>query len=176
MSRHRPSLAFALLATVPALAQAHPGHDAGAGFATGLMHPLGGVDHLLALVAVGLLAARMGGKALVAIPAAFLTLLGVGITLGLAGVQLDFVEPAIAASVAVCALLAAMPPRHLPVATAALAALFAIFHGNAHGTEVAAGVARLQYAAGLISASALVILGTALLTKAASRLPGTPGR
>jgi len=142
---------------LPAIAQAHPGHDAGASFATGALHPLGGIDHLLALIAVGLLSARMGGRALFAIPAAFLSLLGAGIALGYAGLQLDFVEPAIAASIVVCAVLALLPPRQLPVATAALAAWFAIFHGNAHGIEFAAGVGRANYAAGLLFTSTFVI-------------------
>ena len=157
MKRTLTRIALVVAAALPALAQAHPGHDAGVSFATGASHPLTGLDHLLALIAVGLLAGRMGGRASVAIPAAFLTLLGAGIALGFAGVNLDFVEPAIVASVLVCGALALLPPRHLPAATAALAAFFAVFHGNAHGTEVAAGLGRVYYAAGLMLTSGLVI-------------------
>jgi urease accessory protein len=111
MKRILPRIAFLFAAALPALAQAHPGHDAGVGFASGALHPLNGIDHLLALVAVGLLAARMGGRASAAIPATFLCTLAFGIVLGFEGVQLDHVETAILASVLVIGALAALPPR-----------------------------------------------------------------
>ena len=82
MRNIRSRIAWLAAAAWPVLAQAHPGHDAGIGYVSGALHPLGGFDHLLALVAVGLLAARMGGRALLAIPAAFLALLAAGIVLG----------------------------------------------------------------------------------------------
>ncbi|MEO8062178.1 MAG: HupE/UreJ family protein [Pseudomonadota bacterium] len=176
MKKISSRIAFLLIAALPALAQAHPGHDAGISFASGAMHPLTGIDHLLALLAVGLLAARMGGRALLAIPAAFLALLAVGIALGFEGVQLDYVEPAILASILICGALAALPPRHLPVATAALAALFAIFHGNAHGMEVVAGLVRMEYATGLMTGSALVIGITAFATRSATWATSAPRR
>jgi urease accessory protein len=116
----------------------------------------------------------MGGRALLAIPAAFLCLLAAGIVLGFEGVRLDHVEPAIVVSVLVFAALAALPPRHLPVATTALAALFALFHGNAHGSEIAADMPRLQYAAGLIAGSATVICVASWVARA-SLLEATPG-
>jgi urease accessory protein len=166
MKRTLSRIALFSVALLPALAQAHPGHDATIGFASGVMHPLTGIDHLLALIAVGLLAARMGGRALPAIPAAFLCLLAAGIVLGFEGVRLDHVEPAIVVSVLVFATLAALPPRQLPVATAALAALFALFHGNAHGSEISADMPRLQYAAGLMAGSAFVICVAAWLARA----------
>lgn len=178
MKKSVTRIVFLAVTVLPALAQAHPGHDAGIGFAAGALHPLTGLDHLLALIAVGLLAARMGRGALLSIPAAFLVLLGTGIVLGFAGVQLDYVEPAILVSVVVCALLALWPPRGLPVATAAVAALFAVFHGNAHGMEAADGVARVSYAAGLLASSALAIVASAafaaLVTKSATRATSAP--
>lgn len=178
MKKSVTRIAFLAATVLPALAQAHPGHDAGIGFAAGALHPLTGLDHLLALMSVGLLAARMGRGALLSIPAAFLALLGTGIVLGFAGVQLDYVEPAILVSIVVCALLALWPPRGLPVATAAVAALFAVFHGNAHGMEAAAGVARISYAAGLLASSALAIAASAafasLVTKSATRATSAP--
>jgi urease accessory protein len=171
-------ITFLAAITLPALAQAHPGHDAGVSFAAGALHPLGGFDHLLALIAVGLLAARMGGAALLSIPAAFLTLLATGIVSGFAGLQLDYVEPAIIVSILACAMLALWPPRGLQVATTAVAALFAIFHGNAHGMEVIAGMGRVSYAAGLLASSALVIVATAslasLVTKSATWAGSAP--
>jgi urease accessory protein len=171
-------LAFISALTLPALAQAHPGHDAGSSFASGALHPLTGFDHLLALIAVGLLTTRMGGTALLSIPAAFLTLLATGIALGFAGVQLDYVEPAILVSIVVCALLALWPPRGLPVAATALAALFAVFHGNAHGMEAAAGMGRVSYAAGLLASSVLAIAASAafasIVTRSATRATSAP--
>lgn len=176
MKAFRSALLLVAALALPALAQAHPGHDAGTSFATGALHPLTGFDHLLALVAVGLLAARMGGPARLVIPAAFLFSLLAGVALGFAGVQLDFVEPAIAASIVVCGALALLPPRQLPVATAALAALFAMFHGNAHGTEIAASLDRAGYASGLVLGSALVIGISAWLGNLPARATNTPAR
>jgi urease accessory protein len=169
MTRTHTTIAALIAAAAPALAEAHPGHGVGISFASGALHPLSGLDHLMALVAVGLLAGRMGGWARWAIPAAFLSLLGVGIALGFAGLQLRFVEAAILASVIVCAALVVVPPRRLPITTCALIGLFAIFHGNAHGFEVAAGLARSHYAAGLMLSSALVLSLTAWLTSGAAR-------
>lgn len=146
-------LAFVL----PGVALAHPGHDAGSSFAAGVLHPLAGLDHLCALLAVGLLAGRMGGRAGHGIAMTFLALLCAGIWSGFAGIELPRVETAIGASIICITLLALRPPRRLPFATAALAGLFAVFHGQAHGAEAAEGTARLAYACGLLLASALVI-------------------
>ena len=152
-----------LVLALPGIATAHPGHDVGAGFIGGALHPLGGFDHLCALIAVGLLAARMGagaGKSLVAI---YLGLLYVGYLIGSTGLALPLVEVAIGASVLCLALLAWWPPRHLPVATSAFAGCFAIFHGHAHGSEAIDVSATAAYAAGLLIASAAVILAGAHL-------------
>lgn len=150
-----PGTLFALV--LPGIAAAHPGHDAGTSFASGILHPIAGLDHLCALIAVGLLAGRMGGRAGLAIAMTFLALLGAGIVSGFAGLELPLVEAAIGASALCIALLALRPPRRLPFATAALAGLFAVFHGHAHGAEAANGTARLSYSAGLLAASAGVI-------------------
>ena len=168
MTRHTLRIAVCTLLAFPALAQAHPGHDAGLSFAAGALHPLAGIDHLFALLAVGLLAARMGGRATIAIPAAFLTLLGAGLAIGYAGVQLVFMEAAILVSILVCALLALAPPRRLPVATSALVGVFALFHGNVHGCEAAAGIGREPYASGLMMTSAFVICLTTLTMRTRS--------
>ena len=170
-------IAVLILAALPALAVAHPGHGLGVSFATGALHPLTGIDHLMALAAVGLLAARMGGWARLAIPAAFMTLLGAGIAIGFAGVELVSIEAAILTSVIVCTVLAVVPPRRLPVATSALVGLFALFHGNAHGFEAADGSAHVQYAAGLMFTSALVIGITGFIAShLAAAVPAAPRR
>src|SRR5690242_13426774 len=80
-------IALLCVALLPALAQAHPGHDAGGSFVAGVIHPLTGVDHLLALVAAGALGWRMGGRARIQVPLMFLVALQAGILAGYAGVQ-----------------------------------------------------------------------------------------
>jgi urease accessory protein len=147
----------AVLIALPGIAAAHPGHASGASFAAGAWHPLAGFDHLCALIAVGLLAGRMGVRAGTAVASTYLALMSAGMLGGFAGVELPLVEAGIGASIAVIALLAWRPPWDLPVATAALAGLFALFHGHAHGAEAPEGGAPLSYSAGLLLASAAVI-------------------
>ena len=168
-----PRLSFGpLLLILPGIAAAHPGHEAGAGFAAGVLHPLAGFDHLCALIAVGLLAGRMGGRAGIAVVVSFLAMLGGGIRSGLAGLELPLAEVVIAVSIVAVALLALRPPRRLPAATAALAGFFAVFHGHAHGAEAAEDTAWLAYSSGLLIASAaLIAAGIALVNAPAwSRL------
>ena len=94
MRRHA-GLAAALLLLSAQAALAHPGHGGAAGLAHGFAHPFSGADHLLAMVAVGLLAAAQGGRALWAVPLAFLGMMAVGGMLGAAGTALPFVETGI---------------------------------------------------------------------------------
>lgn len=136
-------------------AQAHAGLH-GAGFASGVAHPFTGLDHLLAMVAVGLWAAQLGGKARWAVPAAFVAMLGVGGALGMLGVNLPGVEEGIAASVLTLGLLIAFSTR-LPLAAGmALAGAFAIFHGHAHGAEMPSVAAPWLYALGFIFSTILL--------------------
>lgn len=144
---------------LPALAEAHPGH--GLSFTAGAWHPLSGFDHLAALLAAGLLAGRLGGRARLAILSAFPALLALGAMVGLMGIEMAITESAILVSAMVLALLAAAPPRRLPVATATLAATFALFHGHAHGTEASAGVTTYAYVCGIIVSSVLVLCASA---------------
>ncbi len=140
-----------LLCATPALA--HPGHDHAATFAAGLGHPFSGLDHMLAMLSVGLWAAMRGGKAVWAWPLAFVTAMIGGGALGLAGIQLPLVEPAILASVIVLGALAATATRAPVLAGAALIALFGLAHGFAHGAEAPAG-SPTAYAAGFLLATA----------------------
>ena len=145
------TLAGALL---PTAALAHTGIGAAGGFAHGFWHPVGGLDHVLAMVAVGAFAVRLGGRAVWLVPAAFVAMMAVGGFAGLEGVQLPFVETAIALSVMVLGLAVAFQWK-LPVAAAsALVGLFAIFHGHAHGSEVPVDASGLTYAAGFMLATA----------------------
>jgi len=158
---NRPSTArlVALAAcAAPLLAAAHVGgapHDHGtSAFAAGFAHPFTGLDHLAAMVALGVWSAMTTRRVWLA-PAAFAATLLVGALLGLAGLALPAVEPMIAASLLVLGLLVATG-RQLPAAAgAALAAGFALFHGAAHGTELA-GPGAAAALAGMVLATALL--------------------
>jgi len=147
--------AFTLgLLLLPAAAFAHGGDGIPSGFADGLGHPIGGADHLLAMVAVGLWAALTGGAARWAYPSSFLGGMVAGGLLGLAGAALPAMEPAILASVIVLGAAVALAARApLGIACAGLA-LFGLAHGNAHGLEAFEGGA--AYVAGFL-------IGTAVL-------------
>ncbi|MGX7707916.1 HupE/UreJ family protein [Methylobacterium sp. Gmos1] len=158
MTRRHAGLAAALLLLSSQAAFAHPGHGDAAGLAHGFAHPLSGADHLLAMVAVGLLAAARGGRALWAVPLAFLGMMAVGGALGAAGIAVPFVEAGIGLSVVAFGLAAALGAG-LPLAAAmALVGAFAVFHGYAHGAEMPETASGLTYGIGFLAASALLHL------------------
>jgi urease accessory protein len=151
----------ALLATalilVPSLAFAHPGLPGHThGFVDGVMHPLTGLDHLLAMVAVGLFAAQLGGRALWAVPASFVTMMATAGFAGMNGIALPLTETGIALSVialgGVIALRASMPLA----AAMAMVGFFAIFHGYAHGIETPDNASGLLFGLGFVAATALL--------------------
>jgi urease accessory protein len=127
---------LSLLATGPALA--HPGHLE-LGFAAGLIHPFSGLDHMLAMTAVGLFAAIKGGKAMVVWPLGFVFAMLVGYGCGVTHPGLTIAEPAILASVIVLGVLVATMVRAPFAAGLGLIALFGLAHGYAHGSEAPAG-------------------------------------
>jgi urease accessory protein len=152
-----------ILLFAPSMTFAHTGtgpHDHG--FLGGFLHPLGGLDHVLAMIAVGLLAAHLDGRALWLLPAAFVAAMIFGGWLGFAGAKLPYVETGIALSVVVFGALVATR-ANLPLAAAiALAAAFAVFHGYVHGAELAGGSA-LAFGAGFATATAVLhMIGIAL--------------
>lgn len=149
----------ALIMVIPALAHAHAGDHAGAAFGAGLVHPIGGADHVLAMVTVGLWAAITQGRAVWAMPLGFVAAMVVGGVLGMKGIALPGLEPAILASVMVLGAAVALALRpHLAV-TVALIAVFGVAHGNAHGIEATSGIG---FAAGfVISSVALHLIGLA---------------
>lgn len=150
----KPSLLLAVLLLAPTLAHAHTGIGGTSGFAHGFEHPLLGLDHLLAMIAVGLWAAQIGGRALWAVPLTFVSVMAVGGSLGLAGVPVPFVEQGIATSVLLLGLLIALAVR-MPLAfSIPLVGLFAICHGHAHGAEMPETASGLAYAAGFMLATA----------------------
>jgi len=150
-----PRLVFLLAALLVAAtpAHAHPGIGNTLGLAQGFAHPLGGIDHVLAMVAVGLFAAQLGGRALWAVPLAFVAMMAVGGAAGMAGVSLPFAELGIALSVLVLG--ATVAARvHLPtLAAMALAGLFALFHGHAHGAGMPETASGLAYGLGFVLAT-----------------------
>jgi urease accessory protein len=152
-------LAFAV-AGIPATALAHVGIGDTHGFPHGFAHPVGGLDHILAMIAVGIFAACLGGRSIWLVPTAFVLMMAAGGALGIMGADVPFVEGGIAASVIVLGLAVALQWNVPTVAAMALAGFFAIFHGYAHGAEMPADVSGLGYAIGFMTATALLhILG-----------------
>lgn len=159
----RSGRAAALVAVALALgagvAQAHtgvPGHTHG--LVDGAMHPLTGLDHIAAMVAVGLWAATLGGRAVWAVPAAFVSLLAAGAVIGMGNPGLPMVEAMIIASVIVLGLVVATGLRLPVLPAAALVGVFAVFHGLSHGAEMPAMAQPLAYGAGFVLATATLHL------------------
>lgn len=163
---------LAVLASSPAFA--HTGGTIGAGLASGFVHPFSGLDHLLAMIAVGLWAAQSGGRAVWLLPIAFPAAMALGAVAGVAGVALPAVEVGIALSVLALGALVAFAVRLPALGGAALVAVFAVLHGHAHGAEVPAAADTIAYGAGFILATALlhligIGLGLALKSPQAAR-------
>ena len=157
----------------------HPGHVSSAGFTAGLTHPLGGWDHLLALLAIGVWAAQLGGRATWGVPAVFVSVMALAAVAGQYFGAVPAFDQGAAATVVVLGLLIGAAVRLPVVAGAALAAAFAIFHGYAHGAELGAGQDFLTYGIGFVLTSAGLHLagiglgrGTARLSANATRLLG----
>jgi urease accessory protein len=137
-------------------ALAHTGVHTGSGFAGGFAHPMLGLDHLLAMIAIGVWAAQQGGRALWAVPATFVTVMVLGGVVALTGLVLPHIETGISLSVLVLGLLIAFQ-RNWPVtAGMAIAAVFALFHGYAHGLEMPRTASPLLFAAGFVLATSLL--------------------
>lgn len=158
----RFSLLLAAAALVPQIALAHVGDHGGSPFLSGVMHPVGGADHVLAMVAVGLWAAVTGGRALLALPLAFVAAMLAGGGLGATGIGLPGVEPMILASIVLIGLLAALAWRAPLALGVGIVTVFGLFHGHAHGTEgPAAGL--MVYGAGFaLTTMALHLAGLGL--------------
>lgn len=174
----RISIAAAALAatTLPAFAHLNP--EEHGSFMAGFSHPLLGADHILAMVAVGIWAAQIGGRARWVVPSAFVGTMAIGFMMALGGIDLPFVEPAILASVIALGLLVAMAARFPVSAAAAVVGIFALFHGHAHGGELGSAGA-LQFGVGFVIATALLHvagiaagLGVSRLGTVASRIIG----
>lgn len=158
--------AMALL--IPGTALAHAEGGLAAGLGSGFAHPLLGLDHLLAMFAVGLWAVQSGGRALWALPVAFVAAMILGGALAVGGVGLPLVEIGIATSVLLLGVAVAWG-RALPLAVSVAAvAVLALFHGHAHGTEMPLAASGLTYGSGFALATAL-LHGAGLVTAQACR-------
>lgn len=157
----RLSLSAAILSVASAPAFAHLNPEEHGSLMAGFSHPLFGMDHILVMIAVGLWAAQLaqGEKrsALWIIPTAFVATMAIGFAFALAGIELPFVEPAILASIIALGLLVTIAVRLPTAACAAIVAVFAIFHGHAHGGELGSAGA-LQFGIGFVIATALLHL------------------
>lgn len=161
--REKPSItgagrvaATAALALVASAAAAHVQAGQASGFLTGLAHPVSGLDHVLAMVAVGLWGAQLGAPALWLLPVAFPLVMACGGFLGLLGVPLPGVEIGIAVSAVALGAAVAAEARPPLWAAAMLVAFFAVFHGHAHGTELPDGQSGLAYSFGFVVATGLL--------------------
>lgn len=157
--RYGTSAAAAAL-VLPTAAFAHTGVGEASGLVHGFGHPASGLDHILAMVMVGLFAYQLGSRALWLVPATFVLVMAAGGVLGVTGINVPFVEMGIALSVIVVGAIVAVGVK-APVAVAmGIVGLFATFHGYAHGAEMPENAGGLAYGAGFMIATALLhILG-----------------
>jgi len=152
-----------ILLVAPAAVLAHTDAAPPSGFVAGFLHPLQGLDHLLAMVAVGIWGAALGAPLLWALPVIFPLLMVVGGVVGILGVGLPGVEAGIALSVLLLGLAVAAAWRAPIAAAVALVALFGVLHGHAHGTELPEAASPAAYAAGFVLATGLLHLAGILL-------------
>jgi urease accessory protein len=158
----------------PAAALAHPGHDGAGGLVHGFLHPVTGIDHVLAMIAVGVLAAQYGGRALWLVPMSFLVAMAAAGATGMAGIPVQIVEAGIGLSVVVLGLVIAFQIKPPTLVAMMVVGFFALFHGYAHGSEMPNGLAGLSFAAGFLAATALLLgagvgLGSLLQRRPLSR-------
>jgi urease accessory protein len=153
------SVGLAIL-LLPALAEAHPG-GSDTGLMAGLMHPVFGPDHLLAMICVGVISVQLGGSNIWRIPSAFVGAMTIGAALGLQQIILPYTELGIAASVLVLGMAIVVAHRGMsPWPITALIAFFGALHGYAHGAEIPRSVSPALYTLGfVISTSALHVFG-----------------
>ena len=141
---------------LPSLAYAHVGTGETGGFLHGLTHPVSGLDHICAMLAVGLWAAQTGGRSIWAVPLTFVSVMALGGMLPLLGIGLPFVEQGIALSVLLLGVLIAASVR-LPLwLSSSMVGLFALWHGHAHGTEMPALASGIEYVLGFMLATVLL--------------------
>ena len=179
MTRHFRAFALAFLAvsTLASPAMAHTFGAWGAGFPQGFLHPMLGLDHILAMVGVGFWAGQLGGRAMWLVPLSFVTAMILGGALGLTGFNLPAVEFGIGGSIVLLGMLIALRTR-LPIRySMGSVAVFAIFHGFAHGAEAPEAADPMMYCVGFITATALLhAIGIGLSWGTGKLLPNDANR
>lgn len=145
-----------VFALMPEVSEAHVYGAYGAGFSEGLVHPFGGLDHVLAMLAVGLWAAQSGGRSIWSNPLAFVAMMTMGALTGVAGISIPFAEAGVAASVIVLGSLVALSAKWPAAAGMLLAGFFAIFHGHSHGAEMPQAASAISYGLGFVLATSLL--------------------
>ncbi|OGA28252.1 MAG: urease accessory protein [Betaproteobacteria bacterium RIFCSPLOWO2_12_61_14] len=156
------TIVVVLGALLPTFAHAHVGLGEAGGFLHGLTHPTSGLDHVCAMLAVGLWAAQTGGRSIWAVPLTFVGVMALGGALPMLGIGLPFVERGILLSVLLLGVLIAASVR-LPLwLGSGMVGLFALWHGHAHGAEMPALASGIDYALGFMLATALLhVIGIA---------------
>jgi urease accessory protein len=142
--------------SMPAAALAHTGVGDASGFAHGVAHPMLGLDHLLAMMLVGLLACQLGGRARWLLPASFITVMVLAGIVGMQGWDAPFIEAGIALSIVGLGMMVATGRQMRTAVSVSAVAFFALFHGYAHGAEMPETAGGLGYAAGFVLATALL--------------------
>ena len=148
-----------LLTTYSVPAYAHDDAGAAGGVAAGFSHPFLGADHMLAMIAVGIWGAFLGKPLLVILPMVFPVMMTVGAALAMASIPFPPVELGIAISVIALGMLILTAARAAPFVACAVVAIFALFHGYAHGTELPATADPVGYSVGFVLATGLLHLG-----------------
>jgi urease accessory protein len=141
---------------LPAAALAHQAGGEASGFLAGLRHPVSGVDHIVAMIAVGLWGAQLGPPAIWLLPVTFPIVMAFGGTLGLVGVKIPGIEIGIALSAIGLGAAVLFEARPKLAIAAVLVGFFAIFHGHAHGTELPANASAVLYSIGFVIATGLL--------------------
>jgi urease accessory protein len=166
MNRNLAGLALLalLLVCFPSTAHAHVQGEPGAGFSAGLLHPLVGLDHFLAMLGVGIVSAQLGGRRVYTIPALFVLSMIVGAYAGVKGYEWPFIEPGIALSVVVLGVaIATVKENSSSWLIMAVVVLFGSLHGHAHGLELPQAADPIYYAAGFVtSTTGIHLLGVAI--------------
>jgi urease accessory protein len=147
---------FALYLVWAPSAQAHVEQGQAVGFITGLEHPWSGLDHVLAMIAVGIWGAQLGNPAIWVLPITFPMVMSFGAMMGLLGIPLPGIEVGIAVSAILLGAMVLGEVRPKLVVAAILVGIFAIFHGHAHGTELPAGQSGLLYSMGFVIATGVL--------------------
>lgn len=160
MLQNKPLKSFVialLLAAIPEVAYAHEGTNLGlGGFLSGIVHPVLGYDHLLAMLSVGIISAQIGGRAIWTVPATFVSVMAVGGVLGLINVGLNITELGIAVSLLILGSVIAAERKIPTLIVMVGVGFFAIFHGYAHGSEVPDTAEPFLYALGFLIGTALI--------------------